>query len=656
MRMKNILICFGSLLWLMGTVSLSAAEESIEDLLKTYRKEADLSKETKKENAGFVIVYTRDDLERMQVYRLSDLLKSLRFFTYDINSFGMTDPLQRNPVFYSSDMIKLYVNEHEIGSGFAGSGLLFYGNVDMGMFDHVEIYQDSPVLDVATEPAAFVVKLYTKTPERENGGSLLFRLGDRGMQEASLSHALVMDKWSYFAYAEESENYFRHDRNMGHDISRDYRQRHLYMDLHRDTHRMEFEYLGQTHDPFTAQSLWIVPDGGKWEIPMFRASYAGDWFDGSVHTDLSYIYSSIEMDLFSDSPFWGELFEPFFPESLFDRRRKHFSLKTTSDIFTAKLYHERTLWNDHQCKIGAEYRYKGAENTGYTINDLHDADRKGHFNIASFYLQDQIALFHNSMLSLSFKYNYYDFERMYRGEKDRDRLGTWQGRIAYSTIRDRWHFKTFLTHVEFPTQLFELLMHDASLDSQKFNTVSGEIKYIDESDEWRVTVSGSQAQDASIVNPTAHGDRIVNVDLNMLNSSFDFIHNFDEDHRLDFNLYWSHFDKKTGDTNRNYLGGFIRLLDTFGRWDIFNELIYRQQSPGLDPGWDYSAGAKYHVTKDFSLAFKGVNIFDSARESKFTTLRLTVPESAGAVPGFVTGSEVFPVVERQFFFTLEWLF
>ena len=667
--MKRVLHAGLSFAVILGIFQPLWAEESIDDLLKSYRKEADLSKETKKENAGFVVVYTRDDLERMQVYRLSDLIKSMWFLHYDLNSFGMPDPMQQNPVFYSSDSIKIYVNDHEMTSDFSGSGLLFYGNIDMGMFDHAEIYYDSPVLDVATEPAIAVIKLYTKKPERENGGDLVLRLGDQGMQEASVSYAKIFDQWSWYAYAQESENYFRHDQHLGYDISKDYRQQHLFFNLEREDHRLELEYLNQSHDPFTAQSMAITPKGGYWRMPFYRASYSGEWAEKSLHTDISYIHSSIEMDMRSKSLFWGQLYFPFAPtgnpanptdpDNPFNPGswipgpdgNHHFRFEGSGDIFTAKIYHDR-VWGKHQLRFGAEYRYKSSEVDEMRFNHVRNANDEASFNIGSFYLQDQISVRDNSMLSLSFKYNYYDLNRRYDGDSYDDSLDTWQGRVAYSFIDDRWHYKVFLTHSELPTQLFELLLHDAQLDTQKYTSLSGEAKYVSDKDRFRLILSGSKAEDINIVDwSVTHGSRVDLVDIDLFNAVFEVVHNISENHRIDFNIHYSHMDKAFPNANENYVGGLVRLLDTFDRWDIFNEIVFKQKTHGLDAGWDYNAGIKYHATKDLTFSIKGVNIFGEAKETNYYTLEM---QPGASTP--LLGQIALPVVEKQVYFSLEWLF
>ena len=61
-----------------GVISLSInafSESSIEGLLNTIEKKSDLSEKTKLENSGFSTIYTRNDLDMMQVKYLNDILK-----------------------------------------------------------------------------------------------------------------------------------------------------------------------------------------------------------------------------------------------------------------------------------------------------------------------------------------------------------------------------------------------------------------------------------------------------------------------------------------------------------------------------------------------------------------------------------------------------
>ena len=62
-----------------------ASADDFDTLLHDYHQASDLSLKTKNEAIGNIIVYTRNDLERMQVNSLKDVLKSMRFFSYREN-------------------------------------------------------------------------------------------------------------------------------------------------------------------------------------------------------------------------------------------------------------------------------------------------------------------------------------------------------------------------------------------------------------------------------------------------------------------------------------------------------------------------------------------------------------------------------------------
>jgi iron complex outermembrane receptor protein len=71
------------LLSAMGTV---CAEEGFDELLEAYQSASDLSRITKVESAGIVVVYKRDELDRMQAKTLDDVLKLLPVLHYSRTS------------------------------------------------------------------------------------------------------------------------------------------------------------------------------------------------------------------------------------------------------------------------------------------------------------------------------------------------------------------------------------------------------------------------------------------------------------------------------------------------------------------------------------------------------------------------------------------
>ena len=121
----------------------------------------DLSEKTKLENSGIRTIYTRDELNRMQVHYLKDILKVLYPINYRENYFGVTDPYNPNTkVPFMSGSIKVYIDDQEILDGIYGSGLSVYGNMDIDFVDHIEIYFGIPTYQYSTEPAVMLIKLY----------------------------------------------------------------------------------------------------------------------------------------------------------------------------------------------------------------------------------------------------------------------------------------------------------------------------------------------------------------------------------------------------------------------------------------------------------------------------------------------------------------
>lgn len=105
-------------------ISVNANE--IDALLESYQTESELFKKTKDESAEHLTVYTRDDLEMMQVETLKDILKSIR----------------------------IYLNQNELILPIFGSGVSLFGNIDMDFIDHVEIYEGFSSFKFGIEPAS----------------------------------------------------------------------------------------------------------------------------------------------------------------------------------------------------------------------------------------------------------------------------------------------------------------------------------------------------------------------------------------------------------------------------------------------------------------------------------------------------------------------
>jgi len=188
--------------------TLSYAED-IDNLLNDFKLSSELSNKTKDEAAGNLIVYTRDDIERMQANTLKDLLKSLRFLGYKENRMGQADIFNADPNLFNSSTARIYLNDHELFDPLLGSGFAFFGDMELDFIDHVEIYQGFPSFEIATEPATVVIRLYSKTAEHDAGGKIKAQMGSYGSNLLSTYYAQEFEDFSYFAYASKQDNQYK---------------------------------------------------------------------------------------------------------------------------------------------------------------------------------------------------------------------------------------------------------------------------------------------------------------------------------------------------------------------------------------------------------------------------------------------------------------
>ena len=241
--MKQSMISFLSILFLFSSFIYA---DDIDTLLNTYAQENDLSKKTKKEAAGTVIIYTKQDLERMQVKSLSELLKSIPFYTYNENKLGYTDLIRESGFPTVGRDARVYINEREVISPFYGNSLGIISKFDLSYIDHIEIYTGVTSFEFGVEPANMVIRLYTKDPNREVGGQFKIASGTNKSNETSISYSDILNDFSYYAYL----NVKNTNEDIINDASRDKQSKHVFLSLQNDTNRIEYNRIEVKSDLF----------------------------------------------------------------------------------------------------------------------------------------------------------------------------------------------------------------------------------------------------------------------------------------------------------------------------------------------------------------------------------------------------------------------
>ena len=613
--------------------------ESIDTLLKDYEQESDLSKQTKSESAGNLVVFTRDDLERMQVETLSDVLKSLRFFSYQENRLGQADSLNQDPITYYSKSIRVYLNENELFSPIAGSGLILFGNMEMDFIDHIEIYEGFPSFDFGVEPATMVIRLYTKTAKHDEGGRVKAIIGSYGTNKQNAYYANSTEDLSYFIYANSLKNnkeQYEHDNET---LKKDRITKRFYSSIENDNHKLELHLLKTEGDAFIGSIVGNIPQETSEESSYASLSLNSKFIHDSLKISLSYLKINSNFSYTYDP--LKPVFIPLDHTTVASINSLDQNINEES--FTASIKKEWEI-GLHTLSTGVQYRYKHFNLTDVTFNIPTPPITQAYFreDIYSFFLQDLISLNENNVITLSIMNQIYDREGSVKNPN------TLQLRAGYIYTDKAYISKTFLSRQEFASEPYMTISPhygNADLKSETYTSLFQEFSYKNEDSLSKMILGYGYTKNLPILS-SAFIMENSDEKIEAFTAALEYTLFFREKDKLELQasyVYVSSVYQGIEDTNHyNYV---IRSLNSYLKFDIFNELIINTGRSHIDSGYNYSAGVKYQVNPDFHLSFKGVNIFDTALNKRYLN-------KFSPTLNYV---EV-PTEDRRFFLSMEYLF
>ncbi len=639
--MRVGVLVLGFLTWVI-LLGISSAQP-ITELLKEYEEASELYRKTRKESLGHVIIFRREDLERMQAYRLADVLRSLRFFTLSNNRFGILTLNEYGGQTPIPKHIRLYINDHEVSSLHTGSPFLVWENFPIDIVEHIEIYQGIGAIELGNEPATLILKIYTKEPARENArtlrGSLTSRRGYGGV---FYSAEEVSSSFSYiFLISDGSDNRKNYTLG-GQKLSRDAFYRYAFLGLYFERAKLELGYGFVKKKPFMGFALDGVAEEG--------------------YTKAEDIYLSLTAYLSKDRSMKAVF-------SIDNHRRKHYE-KSSSGLFipvffdpdplkNPKDFYENAFFNKVDLYLSKEFRSKenklltavsyklynsNIDSRRYTrLNgDVVNVGSTVPFNrqeIYSLILEDQLSLSERNLLIGGIK-----IDKYYRNGGFEDFL-EYIVRAGYiSVINENLSVKGFISKSYIPPYFYDTEISGRDLDPMEIPfsvSVEGMLKY----GRLNLSLGGSYVRVEKAIVPDSMGlltnsDRTIEAKPVFL--SLDYL--FSERGKLSAGV--SSFidpDVKTSPT----FGGFVRVLASIRRFDLFSELVYRNgytfRGKRVSDGYDLSAGVSYRIWKDLSVKLKGENLLGKASETPYLI--------------YQTGDVVsFPVSERTLYLSVDWVF
>jgi iron complex outermembrane receptor protein len=600
----------------------------IDTLLSDYQKASDHSNRTKDESVGCVTVFTRSDLDRMQAYTLKDLLKGLRMHRYVENRMGQTDVFNMDPQIYNSMPMRIFLNNRELLSSLYGSGMVWFGDMELDFIDHVEIYQGLPSLDVSVEPAQVVIRLYSKTAEHDAGGRVKVSGGSYGHNMQNIYYTQELDELSYFVYAGRYDDKRQTYNFDGKELSRSKEKKHIFGSIATKHHRFELHALEQSGDAFLGPAVAGIPKESRGSLDYFDLFWEGRFLEDSLSMSVSYAKAK--------SSLLGDYDQYLSPETLFSK----FYQSNSDESLTLHIQKEFKVKNNI-LKFGAQYREKWFESLKVELNDVDFPYVEDFTNqkVYALYFQDNFSINTNNLLSFSYMYQDYSISGNEVNEDNTNQI-----RLGYTYADDTLISKTFASYQEqMPEPYMMIKSHHGNPDLnvtsvrlliQEFIFDLGDVKT-------NVMVTFARFDDYIILVNGKNTNATKTKD--MFSQNITLTYDFRKNDKLELIMGHKKIDIESGPSHTTNTV-VLRMLNSTDSFDFFNELIgYDGYKAGN--GIDYSAGVRYHVNDDMVLSLKGENLFNSGLSWQYMTQPMPTPEYI----------EV-PTIDRKVTVGLEWLF
>lgn len=618
---------------ILSSSMLIADNTNFDQLLGEFSQKSDLSEKTKLSNTGHAIIFTRDEIEKMQARNLKDIIKGIPLFTYQENRFGISNIRNIGSLVpFSSSSVRVYLDDHEMLSGAYGSAFALFGNIELEFVDHIEIYYDTPSFEYSVESTSLLIKLHTKVPQRDKGGKISLANGNHGYNQQSAFYSDTLNDISYFAYASNLNN--KRDEPLINDkeISRDSTRKHFLGTVFDKHNHLLIDVQNVDQNPLSNISVDGTSTNSLIEQNNLQISYINTYLDNiKLKTSYQKAYNNINFRddaILSGYPIYYPVYD--------------FQSEYNDSVFSSEIdYGYKDSLNNFY--IGANARMKmldfiGLKHNGRNIPASSVYDRQ---NIYSFFVQDELSINDNSIISAGVKYSNVDNN----GGVDDNDFALY--RIGYVFNKNNFTSKIFYYHT--PTLLEPYLYtswfsnRNDSLKPEISDIVYTQLEY-EINKNYLSLMYGQNNQKNTLYTNGYYLDNaedsqktnFVNLDykysFSSLNSvATNYFINFNEDIPL------------LGDY-REY-GGYIRFLNTIGKTDIFNEIIYRENSIEKHASFDYSTGVKYKYSDNLFFSVKGENLFNKAYEEKIRTLNYA---------NIVVGKS--SPMDRRIYATLEYMF
>jgi len=621
------------ILYLLLFVSISSFSSDVDfdTLLKHIEKKSDLSSKTKLENGGISFIYTRDDLERMQVTTLKDILKSTQPFGYDENRFSLPDPMGFDTFHpFNSSSMRIFIDNQEITTSLYGSGLIVLGDIDLGFVDHIEVYSQNPSYEFSTEPTFILIKLYSKKAQKDEGGKIKFSVTNYEGGDATIYHAKEFNEWSYFNYISNTNN----KRKEFNDLSRDKKANHLFSSWYTKDQSIIIQAIEQKTDSFKNYSLDNTPQNTSLDIDFVHLGYDKKLNDLFLAITYDYMYT--------DTQFSDDMDDSFLPVI------NQLDALTKAEVFTAEVKHYLNS-SKNRFISGLKYRYKTFNYDKLFVNDL-DIPRTGHTiqKVVTAFIENQYSLYLNSIITTGFQYS------KFKNNNSVQQDDLFMFRLGHTYTNNNWIIKTVASRTKTSLDPFLINSKYYMVDEnryyqpQRLDALLENIIYQKNSDKFELILSKLTINNYLLPDQSGLLDNF-DKKVTTYGTNFMWTKDYNRYDKLFLSLAYIKTDNLPQKEGLKQYSSVIRSLNSYKKLDFFNEILYYKDNILNKDFYDYSLGVKYHYTKDLIFGLKGENILNKAKESTYTNVNPSDPTQ------ILEPLEVSPI-DRKFLVSLEYLF
>lgn len=622
--------------WLFVSLSLlgcsinAFGDSSIEGLLNTIEKKSDLSEKTKLENSGFSTIYTRNDLDMMQVKYLSDIYK-YTMDGYRTSRYGLPDPLTYGPVPFSSSMIRVFIDDQEITTAMYGSGMVILGDLDLGFADHIEVYNLSTSFVYSSEPTSTLIRIFSKKADRDAGGSVKGIVTSRGGSTQNVQYIGKENETDYLARISSSYDKRKEYETSKDDLDRDVKRYNLFTSIKDDTQSVLINASKTNKGGWVGPSADASLDTSKIESEDSHIGYSKTFDD----IKFSLAYDGLKDHArYQDSPLFYQKGVPI----------NSIESKATSSALSAELKYNTTL-GDHHIITGAKYRYKMIKFDMMQMNGV-DVPQDGHTrqSIGSLFVEDSYAFADNIVGTLGAQSSDVDNNGGYENE-DVQML-----RAGITYTNDQWTSKSFIFHTESyiePYLIGSFYMKSAYPEKMTLDSIAQEFKYEDGPSLYEFFISYAWIQDAPYVNANMRVDT-ADATTTHLSSYLQYTYQYDAINKITLAYRYKEIDHAGYHQEFRNHQVILRNQNRYHKFDFFEEMFVTRSEYYDNTGFDLTLGVRYNISDNLIVSLKGQNLLNKAEKQTLSRFDFTTFTPMEPLK--------IPIQERIVMLGVEWLF